>query len=110
LESVDGRLRRRTRDRGRLDQQGVRPVRALSEVSIEVRRGSVFALFGDNGAGKSVLTKCLCGVHKPDSGELVWLADRRRADTAELVERAGGERLSAGLMTSPQRPRRTYPT
>ena len=30
------------------------------------------ALVGDNGAGKSVLIKCIAGIHEPDAGEIVW--------------------------------------
>ncbi len=45
-------------------------VRALHDVSLELRRGEVVALFGDNGAGKSTLTKCMCGVVTPDEGHL----------------------------------------
>jgi ABC-type sugar transport system ATPase subunit len=45
-------------------------VRALHDVSLELRRGEVVALFGDNGAGKSTLAKCICGVVAPDEGYL----------------------------------------
>lgn len=45
-------------------------VRALHDVSLELRRGEVVALFGDNGAGKSTLAKCICGVIAPDEGYL----------------------------------------
>ncbi len=45
-------------------------VRALSNVTLDIRRGEVLAVFGDNGAGKSTLLKILCGVIRPDGGEL----------------------------------------
>ncbi len=45
-------------------------VRALHDVSFELRRGEVVAVFGDNGAGKSTLAKCLCGVETPDVGHI----------------------------------------
>jgi ABC-type sugar transport system ATPase subunit len=48
------------------------PVQALNEVDLEVRAGEVTALIGDNGAGKSVLIKCIAGIHGPDHGEIVW--------------------------------------
>ena len=46
-------------------------VKALDEVTVQVRAGSVHALMGENGAGKSTLMKCLFGIYKPDAGELV---------------------------------------
>jgi simple sugar transport system ATP-binding protein len=47
-------------------------VTALKDVSIEVRKGEVLALVGDNGAGKSTFIKILCGFHPPDSGTIEW--------------------------------------
>ena len=46
-------------------------VKALDEVSIKVRPGTVHALMGENGAGKSTLMKCLFGIYKADSGEVI---------------------------------------
>ena len=48
------------------------PVQALSEVDLDVPVGHVTALAGDNGAGKSVLIKCIAGIHAPDSGQMWW--------------------------------------
>lgn len=42
--------------------------RALTEVDLDVRAGSVVALLGQNGAGKSTLIKILAGVQAADSG------------------------------------------
>ena len=44
---------------------------ALSDVSIDLRRGEVLALMGENGAGKSTLMKILGGAYTPDAGELI---------------------------------------
>jgi len=46
-------------------------VKALDNVSISVRPGSVHALMGENGAGKSTLMKCLFGIYSKDSGSIV---------------------------------------
>ncbi|WP_345828019.1 sugar ABC transporter ATP-binding protein [Erwinia sp. HDF1-3R] len=43
-------------------------VRALDNVSLRVKPGSVHALMGENGAGKSTLMKCLIGIYRPDNG------------------------------------------
>ena len=43
-------------------------VKALQEVSFDVRAGSVHALMGENGAGKSTLLKILSGAYRPTAG------------------------------------------
>jgi ABC-type sugar transport system ATPase subunit len=48
------------------------PVQALVDVSLDVPAGQVTALAGDNGAGKSVLIKCIAGIHSPDRGRIYW--------------------------------------
>jgi ABC-type sugar transport system ATPase subunit len=45
--------------------------RALHDVSVVIRLGSVHAFVGENGAGKSTLGKIVAGVFPPDRGEIV---------------------------------------
>ena len=45
--------------------------RALDDVSISVRVGSVFGLLGPNGAGKSTLIRLINRISRPDRGELM---------------------------------------
>lgn len=46
-------------------------VKALNNVTLKVKAGSVHALMGENGAGKSTLMKCLFGIYKQDAGEIL---------------------------------------
>ncbi len=46
-------------------------VKALDNVSLTVRAGTVHALMGENGAGKSTLMKCLFGIYSKDSGRII---------------------------------------
>ena len=45
-------------------------VKALDGVSLDLVPGSVTALIGENGAGKSTIVKILTGIYRPDEGEV----------------------------------------
>ncbi|MBO3445197.1 galactose/methyl galactoside ABC transporter ATP-binding protein MglA [Clostridium sp. CCUG 7971] len=45
-------------------------VKALSNVNLNVKPGTVHALMGENGAGKSTLMKCLFGIYQKNSGQI----------------------------------------
>jgi len=56
-------------------------VRAVNQVSFEVRRGEVFTLIGPNGAGKTTVFNLISRIYTPTSGELVF-EGRRLAEVA----------------------------
>lgn len=44
---------------------------ALKDVSLDIRRGEIFALLGPNGAGKTTLIGITCGIVRPSSGRVI---------------------------------------
>jgi len=44
---------------------------ALKDVSLDIRRGEIFALLGPNGAGKTTLINIICGLVTPSSGRVL---------------------------------------
>ncbi|QXI31118.1 ABC transporter ATP-binding protein [Pseudomonas vanderleydeniana] len=66
-------------------------VKAINQLSFEVRRGEICALIGPNGAGKSSLLNLLNGVYRFDSGEIVFERQRfRRIDPLDAARRGIG--------------------
>jgi branched-chain amino acid transport system ATP-binding protein len=51
-------------------------VRALDNISFEVKKGEVYAIIGPNGAGKTTLFNCINGIYKPNAGE-VYFKDKK---------------------------------
>ena len=51
------------------------PTSVLDHVTFAVPKGSVFAILGRNGAGKSSLLRCLLGLQKPFRGRLTLLGE-----------------------------------
>lgn len=45
--------------------------RVLDHINLDVKRGTIMGLMGENGAGKSTMMKCLFGVYQKDEGTIV---------------------------------------
>lgn len=45
-------------------------VKAVDNISFELNHGKIIGLLGPNGAGKSTTIKMICGLIRPDSGEI----------------------------------------
>ncbi len=42
----------------------------LKDVSLEIPEGRIYGVVGNNGSGKTVLMKCICGFMRPDKGRI----------------------------------------
>lgn len=62
---------------------------ALRDVSLEVPPGVVFALLGENGAGKTTALKLLLGLEQPDEGRAEVLGRDSRREGLEIRRRVG---------------------
>ncbi len=51
-------------------QKNFDDIKAIDNISATIEEGHVFGLIGTNGAGKSTFMRILCGVLKPDFGEV----------------------------------------
>lgn len=61
----------------------------LGRISLTVPKGSVYALLGRNGAGKSSLIRCLLGLQKPTEGEALLFGESAWEKRAALMQRVG---------------------
>ncbi|MCR5067172.1 MAG: sugar ABC transporter ATP-binding protein [Erysipelotrichaceae bacterium] len=65
-------------------------VQALNNANLALKAGHVHALMGENGAGKSTLMKCLFGIYKKDSGQIIYQGE-------EINNRDPFEALNRGI-------------
>ncbi|MDF2961361.1 MAG: MglA [Paenibacillus sp.] len=78
-------------------------VKALDNVTLKVRPGTVHALMGENGAGKSTLMKCLFGIYKPDSGEVYLNGSKVEMNSSKDALDLGVSMIHQELHPVPQR-------
>jgi methyl-galactoside transport system ATP-binding protein len=72
-------------------------VKALDDVTLKLRAGTVHALVGENGAGKSTLMKCLFGIYKQDKGEILLNGEKIETNSSK-------EALDLGIAMIHQEP------
>ncbi|MDA8426499.1 MAG: sugar ABC transporter ATP-binding protein [Treponema sp.] len=68
-------------------------VRVLDDISIEIRKGEILGIIGENGAGKSTFIKILSGIYTPTQGSIEF--DGRRV---ELRDAAAAKRIGVSLI------------
>ncbi len=60
----------------------------LKDISLTVSRGEIAGLVGNNGSGKTVLMKCVCGFLRPERGEII-VCGKRIGKDCDFPERLG---------------------
>ncbi len=91
-----------------LQMQGVSKtfpgVKALDNVSLNLRPGTVHALMGENGAGKSTLMKCLFGVYSMDEGQILYNGQPVKINNPFEALQRGIAMVHQELQPIPERP------
>ena len=62
--------------------------KVLDSVSLEIKKGEICGIVGNNGSGKSVLFKCICGILFPDEGEII-IDGRQLHKDIDMINDAG---------------------
>lgn len=76
-------------------------IQAISSVSLNVGQGQVIALLGANGAGKSTTLKCLSGLLKPKSGEILFEGEAITGQPSHKIVARGISLVPEGRETFP---------
>lgn len=91
----------------RLELKGVSKsfpgVKALDNVQLSLRPGTVHALMGENGAGKSTLMKCLFGIYKMDAGEIYLEGEKVTISNPDEAMKKGVAMVHQELQPIPAR-------
>lgn len=64
-------------------------LKALNDVTLEVRKGEILGLIGPNGSGKSTFINVISGHFKPTAGEIIFEGQNLAGQDAHLVAQAG---------------------
>ena len=60
---------------------------ANDDISIQIKKGEIYAILGENGAGKSTLMSMLFGMYEPDEGEIVIRGEKVRIESPNHATR-----------------------
>jgi len=61
----------------------------VHDLSMQVKRGSIYGFLGPNGSGKTTTIRMLCGLLTPDAGEGTCLGYDIRRDADKIKRRVG---------------------
>ena len=64
-------------------------VKALSDISVDVRDNEILAIIGPNGAGKTCLLNCISGFYRPQKGDIFYKDQRITRRRPDSIARLG---------------------
>ena len=76
--------------------------RALDDVRLDLKKGEVHALMGENGAGKSTFMKILIGMLKPDSGTIILDGEELKNNNVNDILKKGISMIHQELLVVPE--------
>ena len=47
-------------------------VKAIDDVSFQIKKGEIYGLVGESGSGKSTVARCIMNIYKPSEGEIFY--------------------------------------
>ena len=62
--------------------------KVLKDVSLVIKPGQIYGIVGNNGSGKTVLMKCICGFMRPDKGK-IYVDGKRIGKDVDFPESIG---------------------
>ena len=74
-------------------------LKAVDDISFEVKQGEIFGIVGPNGAGKTTTIECMEGLRKPDSGTIQILGLNPERHGQKLREKIGVQLQESALQS-----------
>jgi branched-chain amino acid transport system ATP-binding protein len=72
-------------------------VKAVQDVSIDIRQGTIHSVIGPNGAGKTTLFNLITGVYTPSTGEILFREENVAGKSPDELARRGMSRTFQNL-------------
>ena len=47
-------------------------IKAVDDVSFQMRKGEIFGLVGESGSGKSTVARCIMNIYRPTAGKILY--------------------------------------
>jgi len=76
-------------------------VRALTDISLDIRKNEILAIIGPNGAGKTCLLNCINGFYQPQKGEIRYNGKKINGIKSDRIAKMGIARTFQNIDSMP---------